>query len=52
LAFDSARGTPSASWSVVQTGVPGCWRQDPSRAPASTASKSELVNQLHDHRFS
>src|SRR2546423_1839843 len=38
LACDRARRTPSASRSVVYTGVPGCWRQDSSRVPASTGS--------------
>src|SRR5215470_17154291 len=38
-AAESAFRTPSASRSVVYTGVPGCCRQESSNPPASTASK-------------
>ena len=38
-AAESAFRTPSASRSVVYTGVPGCCRQESSNPPTSTASK-------------
>src|SRR5262249_43505249 len=50
-AAESAFRTPSASRSVVYTGVPGCCRQESSNPPASTASKPRFVDKPQDDGF-
>jgi len=60
-AAESAFRTPSASRSVVYTGVPGCCRQESSNPPLEVIERSDLyqfpqwrsafTNERKDHRY-